>query len=85
MENKHALQSKTFLTAIVGIISGVITLIYGFNIPQELQGSIVIAISIIFGYLRTITDSPVYFTKPCPDKRGQAVNKRRQGAHDDNT
>ena len=49
-ENKHALQSKTFLTAIVGIISGVITLIYGFNIPQELQGSVVIAISIIFGY-----------------------------------
>ena len=78
MENKHALQSKTFIAAIVGIISGVITLIYGFNIPQELQGSVVIAISIIFGYLRTITDSPVHFTKPRPDKRGQ-------GTHDDNT
>ena len=76
-ETKHALQSKTFLTALVGIASGVITLIYGFNIPPELQGSIVIAISIIFGYLRTITDSPVYFTRSNCDNRAMPKNARR--------
>ncbi len=76
-DTKHALQSKTFLTALVGVASGVITLMYGFNIPQELQGSIVIAISIIFGYLITVTDGPIYITKAEPKKRAKPQNARR--------
>ena len=63
-ESKHILTSKSFLTALVTIASGIVMMVYNVNISPDMQAGAVVVLGALIGYLRSITDKPVHIVKP---------------------
>ena len=67
-ESKHILTSKSFITGLVGALSGIAMIAcsqYGINIniDQATQGGAVVVICGLFTALRAVTSKPVYIVK----------------------
>lgn len=67
-EAKHILTSKSFITGVVGALSGIAMIAcsqYGINIniDQATQGGVVVVVCSLFSALRAVTSKPVYIIK----------------------